>query len=177
MKKDLAFFSLGLSVALAACPSLVTAFFSSASQITSFRGLNSSTTPVNKQRSVVSFALLVQACCKGASKIRAPQLYRTNDGDAAALHTIWHSLPTQRELVSAPNAAQPLKTSVAAQYYTNRIGRAPAAVAVPSGGIKISLSKWVALGASPSRYDSATFHARDALEYETACDSTLRPRR
>jgi hypothetical protein len=94
-----------------------------APQITSFRGLNSSTTPVNMQRSVVSFALLVQASCKRASKNCAPQLRRANDGYAAALQTIWHSLPTQPELVSASNADQPLKTSAAAQYYTNRIGR------------------------------------------------------
>jgi hypothetical protein len=94
-----------------------------ASQITSFRGLNSSTTPVDIQRSVVSFALLVQACCKRATRIRAPQLCRATTAMHPRSKTIWQSLPTQRELVSGPNADQPLKTSAAALYDTNRIGR------------------------------------------------------
>jgi hypothetical protein len=134
-----------------------------APQITSFRGLNSSTTPVDMQRSVVSFALLVQARCKRASRIRAPQLCRANDGYAAALQTIWHSLPTQRELVSGPNADQPLKTSAAAQYYTNRIGRTGRSSPAERRHQNI-VEQMGALGASSLRYDSATFHAGDALE-------------
>jgi hypothetical protein len=110
--------------AFVACSSFVTTCFEHLKP-KRFRGLSCKRTPVDLRRSVVSFALCVQNCCKRTSKIRAPQLHRASDGYAAALQAIWHSLPAQREVVSAaPNADHALKPTAAAQYYTTRIGRA-----------------------------------------------------
>jgi len=89
---------------------------------TSFRGLNSSRTPVNMQRSAVWFA----------------PLHRASNGYQGASQVIWLCCPPNREIISAaPNADHPpLKQGQAQQ----------AAKAVPSSSVKISSSKWVALG-------------------------------
>jgi hypothetical protein len=115
-----------------------------ASQITSFRGLNSSTTPVDMQRSVVSFALLVQACCKQLAFVES-------------------SYPALTP-ISRLKQARPLGT-------TQTGSGAPAAVALPSVGIKISLSKWVHLAlrrcatAQPSTRETPSNTRQHAIQH------------
>jgi hypothetical protein len=142
-----------------------------APQITSFRGLNSSTTGQH-----VKVRCFVCATC-------ASTLQNSLTTVAPGKTTAMQPRCKQFGIRYPPNeSSYPPLTPIsrlkqARPRSTTQTGSgAPAAVAVPSGGIKISLSKWVALGTLPLRYDSATFHVGDALKCATACDSTLRPR-
>lgn len=103
------------------------------------------------RRSVTSFALRVQNCCKRTSRNTRSSLHRASNRYAATPQPIRHSLPIQWSQSSLSRIIRPKQAPPLGSTQTG--SDVPNAGAVPSGGVTISLSKSIAPGALGQFFD------------------------